>query len=239
MTKPAFYAAVHELDDGPKELTGAIPDDWMRHVLSDTDVTPAGTNDGSLQLLLTKNGSDVLVQGHLSVHVSVPCARTLDPALYRVRPEVFLLLVPSTNQARGGFDEGAGSKKASRSRSQSRAGRNTPREAKTKAGKSGGGSAPGWDADPVLSDQDAAQDTYSGDQIVLDHFLREFILLELPMIPLREDLRGTPFEANPPLPDSDGTRSSANATPSGSADKPLDPRFSALAELKAQLEKKE
>ncbi len=228
MTRPAFYAALHELEDGPKELTGAISDEWLRKLLEDTDVEPAGTNDGQLDLVLTKNGADVLVQGQLTVHLSVPCARTLDPALYRVRPEVFLLLVPSTKQV---GDHGPKGKRAERARA--------AREKHEKNQKAKKSAASGWESDPELSDQDAAQDTYSGDQIVLDHFLREFILLEVPMIPLREDLRGTPFEANPALPGTDGTRSTADATSSGSADKPLDPRFSALAELKARLEKKE
>jgi uncharacterized metal-binding protein YceD (DUF177 family) len=230
VTKPTFYASLHELEDGPKELSGAIPDDWLRSILTDTDVEPTGTNDGRLDLVLTKNGLDVLVQGRLSVNVTVPCARTLDPAVYQVRPEVFLLLVPSAKRL------------ASLAEERPRHKRSKVRGDTTKTtapAKTGGKSAAGWENDPVLSDQDAAQDTYSGDQIVLDHFLREFILLEVPMIPLREDLRGTPFEANPPLPGTDGNRSTAPATPSGSADKPLDPRFSALAELKAQLEKKE
>jgi uncharacterized protein len=235
VTKPAYYASLHELEDGPKELTSAIPDDWLRKILEDTDAAPVGTNDGQLAVTLTKTGVDVLVQGYLTAHVSVPCSRTLDPAHYRVRSEVFLMLVPSAKWIHGLGDSKAGRKAA----------RHLKRdqgifdEKSKKSGKGGAVSTGGWENDALLSDQDAAQDTYSGDQIVLDGFIREFILLELPMIPLREDLRGTPFEANPPLPDTHGTRSTANATPSGSADKPLDPRFSALAELKAQLEKKE
>ncbi len=231
MTKPVFYASLHELEDGPKELTGAITDEWLRHILEDTDVTPAGTNDGVLEVLLTKNGHDVLVQGHLTAHVSVPCARTLDPANYRVRPEVFLMLVPAAKRP----GSAAEPRHAPRRRSAAQPKGDPGRKSGKNTGKSGGN----WESDPVLSDEDAAQDTYSGDQIVLDQFIREFILLEVPMIPLREDLRGTTFEANPPLPDTGGAWSKADASPSGSADRPLDPRFSALAELKAQLEKKE
>src|SRR5690606_20696570 len=126
---------------------------------------------------LTKNGADVLVRGTLSVTVSLPCARTLDPAIYHLKPDVFLMLTPAS----GG--------EAQRSPHRDRQ-KNAPRGKKpTKKGS--------WENDPVLSDDDAARDTYVGDQIVLDDFLREFILLELPMLPLREDLRGLPFEANP------------------------------------------
>lgn len=231
VTKPVFYATLHELEDGPKELTGAITDDWLRHILEDTDVTPAGTNDGVLDVLLTKTGHDVLVQGHLTAHVSVPCARTLDPAHYRVRPEVFLMLVPAAKRPGQGAEPKHGHRKGTAP--------HPNRDAERKSGKNAGKSGGNWDSDPILSDEDAAQDTYFGDQVVLDHFIREFILLEVPMIPLREDLRGTGFEANPPLPDTGGAWSKTDASPSGSADRPLDPRFSALAELKAQLEKKE
>lgn len=231
VTKPVFYVSLHELEDGPKQLTGLILDDWLRHALADTDVTPVGTNDGRLDVLLTKNGQDVLVQGHLTAHVSVPCARTLDPANYRVRPEVFLMLVPGAKRP---SNQGEG-----RSSRKSTSGRGEQRSAVRNPTKSNGKSTGGWENDPVLSDDDAAEDTYHGDVVVLDDFLREFILLEVPMIPLREDLRGTSFEANPPLPDTGGARSATDVGPSGSANKPLDPRLSALAELKAQLEKKE
>lgn len=226
MTKPAFYASLHELEDGAKELSGPITDEWLRHILTDTDIEPAGTNDGQLDVLLTKNGLDVLVQGRLNVNVSVPCARTLDPAVYRVKPEIFLMLVPSS-QRLAALSE------------QRHHHRRTARHSQDTRKEKGGKTVTGWESDPTLSDQDAAQDTYNGDQIVLDHFLREFILLEVPMIPLREDLRAAPFEANPPLPMTHGERSTAHETASDDADKPMDPRFSALAELKARLEKKE
>ena len=55
------------------------------------------------------------------------------------------------------------------------------------------------------------------------------------MVPLREDLRNAPFEANPPLP---GASASSEQGSEGT-EKPLDPRLSPLAALKAKLEKKE
>ena len=141
------------------------------------------------------------------------------------------MLVPAAKRPGSGFEPRHAHRKGPQPQTKVDLGR--------KPGKNAGKSGGNWENDPVLSDDDAAQDTYSGDQIVLDHFIREFILLELPMIPLREDLRGAAFEANPPLPDTGGAWSKTDASPSGSAERPLDPRFSALAELKAQLEKKE
>lgn len=226
MTKSTFSIGVHELDDGPKELRGSLSRSWLVDALKDTDVQPYGDDDGSIDLILTKTGEEVLVQGHLAVRVSLPCSRTLDPAIYELRPDVFLMLAPA------GHDP-----TASRARRPARAARKNRENENKKPGKK----KTGWETDPELTDAEAATDTYSGDQVVLDDFVREFILLEVPMVPLREDLRGVPFEANPPLPsDRDpADASSEEMTSAKSAEKPLDPRLSPLAELKARLENKE
>lgn len=236
MTKSTFSIGLHELEDGPKELSRTLPHSWVVDALAETDIQPHGNEEGSIDLILTKTGDEVLVQGHLSLNVSLPCSRTLDPAIYELRPDVFLMLSPA-----GGHDP-----TASRARRPVRAARaarknlenlENPENEKKKPAKK----KTGWETDPVLSDAEAATDTYSGDLIVLDPFIREFILLEVPMVPLREDLRGVPFEANPPLPsDRDSAdASSEEMTSAKSAEKPLDPRFSPLAELKARLENKE
>lgn len=213
MEPGAFTVSIHDLESGPKELRAPLSDVWLRHSLRDTDVEPAGKEDGAVAVTLTKNGLDVLVQGRLEATVSVPCARTLDPAIYRIRPEVFLVLSPA---AKGSAPRGRRQRGSTKS--------------DVNRGERGG-----WERDPVMKREDAAQDTYSGDMVILDDFLREFILLEVPMVPLREDLRGEANEANPPLPQHMGPN-----TRTGAGDeKPLDPRLSPLAEIKARLEKKE
>src|SRR5690606_12670879 len=118
-----------------------------------------------------------------------------------LRPDVFLMLTPSAGDAHVRAPRRERLKSVTRGK---------------KATKKGG-----WENDSELSEDDAARDTYTGDQIVLDDFLREFILLELPMLPLREDLREVPFEANPPLPAAG--LSAQNGTVSDE-EKPLDPR---------------
>lgn len=226
MTKSTFSVNVRDLDDGPKELNGSLTQEWVAEMLKDTEVTPHGEQDGTLELVLTKTGQDVLVQGHLALNVSVPCSRTLDPAVYELRPDIFLMLAPSGNDPTS---------------IQGRRPGRSARKNREKENKKSGKKSEGWEADPELSEAEAATDTYSGDQVVLDHFIREFILLEVPMVPLREDLRGASFEANPPLPsDRDPADASSEEMASAkSAEKPLDPRLSPLAELKARLENKE
>lgn len=222
MEPGAFTVSVHDLENGPKELKARLPDNWLKHSLRNTDVEPAGQDDGSVDVKLTKNGQEVLVQGHLDAAIAVPCARTLDPAIYRIRPEVFLVLAPA--------------EKPQPVRGRKRGG---PKAAGPKAGSAkpnvNRGERGGWEKDPVLTAEEAAQDTYSGDMVVLDDFLREFILLEVPMMPLREDLRDKPNEANPALPQDAGDQARTGAD----EEKPLDPRLSPLAEIKARLEKKE
>jgi len=217
---------LRDLEDGPKTLRQPINDAWLSQQLSDTDVEPAGTGDGALDVTLTKSGREVLVRGRLQVTVQVPCARTLDPAVYRVSPEVFLLLGPKA---------GAEGSPHLRARGEGGAGR-------APAGRARGGSksSGGWDEDGLLGEEDAARDTYTGEQVVLDDFLREFILLEIPMVPLREDLRKAPFEATPSPPGSPSAGDSSQDVPSVPArPEELDPRLSPLMALKARLEKKE
>jgi uncharacterized metal-binding protein YceD (DUF177 family) len=84
-----------------------------------------------------------------------------------------------------------------------------------------------WEETPLLTDEDAGRDTYDGHEIALDGFVREFLILELPMFPRRSDLPTGGAGANPPLP---AGRQSGEKSP-------LDPRLSPLAELKSRLEK--
>ncbi|MCH2110635.1 MAG: DUF177 domain-containing protein [Polyangiaceae bacterium] len=223
MSKPEFSVHLQALEDGPVEINTKLSDNFLNQQLADTDVTAAGEDNGRVDLTLTKTGPNVLVQGSLSAQIKTPCARTLEPADYSIRTSVFLMLSP-----------------AQQSPLEEKASRQGPRRQKgrSKAEK-------GWENDPLLTDQEAAQDTYSGDTVVLDSFLREFILLEIPMVPLREDLRGVSGDATASLP---GEATSSEEASSGSEsqgttdslqEKPLDPRLSPLAELKARLEKKE
>lgn len=230
MTQKAYVVPLRDLDDGPKTLRQGVSDAWLAAQLGDAGVAPAGKDDGALDVTLTKNGRDVLVRGRLAVSVQVPCARTLDPAVYRVTPEVFLLLGPKA----GSTSEGSGQ----RGRKGQEAGRETRRGPAGKEGRPVAKAAGGnWEDDGLLDDEDAARDTYSGDLVVLDDFLREFILLEIPMVPLREDLRKAPFEATPSPPGSPSAGDSSR-TEAGLPQE-VDPRLSPLVALKARLEKKE
>lgn len=232
MASPLFTIPVRDLDNGPKVIRGPIPVDFLSSLLADTDVSPYGDAEAHLSLTIENTDPQILVRGQMDVTIAVPCARTLDPAVYRLQPDIFLLLAPA----------GSDPFKSQSVQKRARTPRTPERLAEVAAKKAAAGKPPtrpkakgAWDNDPELGEQDAAFDTYSGDQIVLDDFIREFILLEIPMVPLREDLRSLPIEASPPPPSGDPRAKEGSGA---HEEKPVDPRLSPLAELKAKLEQK-
>lgn len=145
--------------------------------------------------------------------MTVPCARTLDPVDVDLDSEIFLLLAPA-----GPRPEGT----ARRPRKQRQP---APKQGEQK-GKTSKKSA---EAAEALEEADAARDTYGSEEVVLDDFVREFLLLELPMFPLRADLRSdgapaisTPLETQNPEP----------------VTRDIDPRLAPLAAIASRLSEK-
>jgi uncharacterized metal-binding protein YceD (DUF177 family) len=194
-----------DLERGPRKVSWAIPEGWLREVLTDSDAIPRG--DGQLELELSKNGAEVVARGKARVSVEMPCVVTLDPLPLELEPEIFLLLEPSP------------AAKAAARPARTRGGAGGERAARVRPKEAGG-----WAVDPELSPATAAQDTYDGEKIVLDDFLREFILLEVPMYPRRSDL---PSEETPAI-----GAPSVVAEPSPA---PVDPRLLPLAALASRL----
>jgi len=199
---------VADLEAGPQRVRWELGLPWLRWALDGTDASLL--EPGELAVELLKNGRDVIVRGNAKLRVTMPCAKTLDPVDVALEPDVFLMLSPSPN------DETPGRRRsAARNQPGDRRAEKRPRKRR--------GKAPSWEATPELSEQAAAHDTYTADQIVLDDFVREFILLELPMSVVRSDLLTETGAAYGPPPET--------------ADKPIDPRLQPLAEIKSRLEK--
>ena len=205
MTKPLFVLPAADLERGPRQVSWVIPEAWLRDALAESQATPKG--DGKLELELSKNGREVMARGQAEVDVEMPCVITLDPLPFRLEPEIFLMLAPSA------------SAKAAHRPARERGGAKGERE-----GRGHKKDANGWETDPELSPATAAQDTYDGEKIVLDEFLREFILLELPMYPRRSDL---PSEETAAI-----RAPSVVAEPSSA---PVDPRLLPLAAIASRL----
>jgi DUF177 domain-containing protein len=207
VSKPTFVVPLADLEWGPKSVSFELSEAWLRHALEDSEATTRGP--GRLDVELIKNGKDVIVRGRVRCELSMPCVVTLDPVEVNVNAEVFLMLAPAKPSA----------------------GTPSPRKTKAPRKKAGGAKAEGgraeggWARDPELSDDSVAHDTYEGSEVALDPFVREFILLELPLFPKRSDL---PLDQMPAIPP-------AAAEP---AEAPIDPRLAPLAKLKARLSQK-
>ncbi len=204
MSKPAFSIPAADLERGPKSLTAPLPNAWLRLILADTDAEPQG--DGSLDVELMKTGRSVMVRGKASARVTIPCVVTLEPLPFELNPEVFLLLSPSETAQRPHGSRKSPEKPGSPERKRSK-----------KRVNDGDGE------DIELSEDDAAKDTFDGENVVLDGFIREFLVLELPLYPRRADLPSEPTPANPPPP-------SAPV-----AEAPVDPRLQPLAAIAKRL----
>jgi len=230
MSRPELVIPVADLDRGAKHAEFVLSEAWLRRTLEGTDATV--TAPGLLDVTLSKNGPAVLVRGQLTVDLTLPCVVTLDPVPVPVRTPILLMLSPKSGATTE--HEGHVARRKPRPPKPEAVGGpekrgSAPERAARAKGPSKGASADGhWDETPILDEETAGQDTYDGHEIALDDFVREFLILELPMFPRRSDLPTDSPPANPPLP--------ADSQPGG--DKPLDPRLSPLAELKSRLEQK-
>jgi len=198
VSKPNFVVPLSDLEWGPKAVSFEVGEAWLRRALAETEAT-VRDGPGRLDVELTKNGREVMVRGRVSCALHMPCVVTLDPVEVDVNAEIFLLLSPAGPRSGARPSKGAGQR---------------------------GKGKNGWAKDPELSSEDAARDTYEGSEVVLDPFIREFIVLELPLFPKRSDLPLSETPAIPPAPDADRS------------DAPVDPRLLPLAKLKSRLGQK-
>jgi uncharacterized metal-binding protein YceD (DUF177 family) len=200
VSKPLLVVPIADLEQGPKSVEWALGETWLARALEGTDAKPVGP--GRFEARLTKTGKEVLVQGQAQATVTVPDARTLEPVELGLECEICLMLAPAPTNV--------GPKRGRQ-----------PRKGPEKAGDKP--ASRGWTKDPELSAEEAGRDTYSGDDVVLDGFVREFLLLELPMV-AHKDLPAdhAPGIAPPPAPDPE---------PSGR----VDPRLAPLAAIAERL----
>jgi uncharacterized protein len=196
-----FTVPIRDLERSDLRRTWEVPPAWLDTALAESEARSDGT-PGSLELYLKKQGREILVKGHARATVQMPCARTLEPVPVALDAEILLLLTPSTPGPAG-----------------------APRPGRRQRGPK---VEPGAEAveveektSEVLSAEEAARDEYSGDNLNLDVFVREHLLLELPLFPVRSDL---PFEPN-----------AATHTPPDDSGAAPDPRLAPLAALASQL----
>jgi uncharacterized protein len=140
------------------EIDLELPTRWLDSALAEAEVQPR-EEGGHITGRLSRSGSDIVVRAKVKAAVQQPCARCLEPAEFDVRTELSLLLQPM-------------SRSELRSHHERR--------------RTGSGSASN-DDEYEFTDAEAALDVYDGENVILDAFVREAILLEVPTFPLCRD----------------------------------------------------
>ena len=183
-----------------------LPPRWLAGVLAGTEVTVPESAGGKLDARFTLSGRNVLVRGSVRAELEMPCARCLAPAPVVIDGELTLLLVPvdeTTAKEHVGRKLKSGlvasTDEANAAERQFVGGRGRARAAVFRAGRAVHGEVSsrrqdvkttrsavldGEDDGRIISAGDSELDTYLGEEVVLDDFIREAILLELPMFPL-------------------------------------------------------
>ena len=212
MQTPSFVVRLADLERGPKEVTFTLSEDWLTRELEDANAVPLEPGSATLELMKT-GPTTVMVRGSARVKLTVPCVVTLDPLPFELAPEIFLQLVREAETH-------------DRAKDTAKTATKTGLAVKPKPlrAKNGGKTSRRGKDDPELSDEEAAYDTFKGEEIVLDSFIREFIVLEIPPYPRRSDLPSTaeslssrPLEGPP------------------AEDQPIDPRLAPLLGIKNRL----
>jgi uncharacterized protein len=154
-----------------------------------------------------------VVRGRVHATLTTPCARCLDPTAVDVDTELSLLLQVETPAPKNGA--AAGKAAAAKAPAGKHA---APDHALEKPAK---GKAK--DEEYEFSSSEADVDTYDGETVVLDGFVREAVLLEVPNFPLCSE--GCP-----------GIRPAAASAPEAEAAR-IDPRLAPLGALRDLVKK--
>ena len=212
---PLLAVTANDIDIAGHEIDADLPVEWLDHELADAEVHAVAP--GHCSARLSRSGRDVVVRGHVKAEVEAPCARCLQPVRLPLAAELSLMLVPApTAKPKPGHSHAAhGHGHAAHG----------AHAAQPADGASGKGRASPKDAEYEFASHEAEIDTFDGETVVLDDFVREALLLELPNFPLcSESCAGIRPRAGAP-----GVSLSAETK------KPLDPRLQPLNALRAKL----
>jgi uncharacterized protein len=155
------YSA-NDIDAAGTALDADLPTSWLAEELTDASLTADAPGHVTGRLSRSA-GDDIVVRARVRVSLKTPCARCLDPARLDVDTEISLLLRPVAPKL-----------KVTSPKSSAAA-------AKAAAAKKG---AAKEDEEYEFTSAEADVDAYDGETVVLDPFVREAILLEVPNFPL-------------------------------------------------------
>jgi uncharacterized protein len=230
---PLFSVNANDIDTAGVAIDAALPVTWLDAELADAGFT--AKVPGHLTARLSRTGEEIVVRGKATADIIAPCARCLDPTLTSVVGELSLLLKPARVVHDKSKDAKSKNGKAGASGVTGVTGVTAATAEKSGEKASKGGHAQKHekhadkhgkhdtrDEEYEFSSDEADADHYDGETVVLDPFVREALLLEVPNFPLCS-------EACP------GIRPAAAEEPSAP---PVDPRLSPLAALRDRLPSK-
>ena len=163
---PLFTITANDIDTAGRSVDADLPIDWLTAELAEGDLTAAAPGHVTARLSRTGIGvgssGEIVLRGRVRAELTTPCARCMDATPVHVDAEMTLLLRPS-------------------------AAAKPPKGDRKKANGNGKPPAKAEEDEYEFTSEEADFDVYDGETIVLDPFLREAILLEVPNFPLCSD----------------------------------------------------
>lgn len=175
MTTPLISYAATDLDTVGLAVEKALPAAWLDEQLGDAGIH--GLEPGHLSARLSRTGSDVVVRGRVHAKLGLSCARCLEPAIAEVDGELSLLLkavAPPPPVKPTAKTAEAKPARARRAKGEVEPAVVAPSKSKK-------------EPEYEFTADEADLDSYDGDTVILDEFVREAILLEVPNFPLCSD----------------------------------------------------
>jgi uncharacterized protein len=207
--------SAHDIDAAGLAVDADLPPEWLAQHLGDVELTLTSVAPAHVTARLSRSGDDIVVRGRVRAELTTPCARCLAPAPVHVDAELSLFLKPDPAEAalaraRGKKTNGAFGHDGLTSASKARLPEAPAVKAAHKDHK---------EVEYEFGAEEADQDTYDGETVNLDPFVREAILLEVPNFPLcSEACPGIRPAASEPAPEP-----------------AVDPRLAPLGALRAKL----
>lgn len=101
-----FVLNVQDIDEAGKEYDFPVTPAWLARALEDTDVDPSeDAGEGRLVMHAHRQGSDIVLHGHVTAGLVVECARCLGEAPVDVSVDVASLLTARSTELRPEPDE--------------------------------------------------------------------------------------------------------------------------------------
>jgi len=193
---PLFTIPANDIDTAGYPVDADLPIDWLASELEVGDLTAKSPGHFTGRLsrtgLGTGNPNEIVVRGRVRAELTTPCARCMDPSTVNVDTDMTLLLKPAPTAAKG-----------------------PPKADRKRANGNGKAPAKTEEEEYEFTSEEADFDLYDGDTIVLDPFIREAILLEVPNFPLCSDacpgIRPADLERAEPAPAIDPRLAPLNA----------------------------